>query len=57
MKHTYDDRYLDEETDEACDYDRGDAFDANGLESDDPAFGGDIAFCSPAFREIYREEA
>lgn len=57
MMHTYDDRYLDEQEPEERDDDRGEDFDEDSLESDAPAFGGDLAFCSPAFREIFSEEA
>lgn len=41
------------ELDDELDYDTTYDYDRNDLESDDKRFGGDIAFCSPAFREIF----
>ena len=41
------------ELDNDLDYDTAYDYNPNELESDDARFGGDIAFCSPAFREIF----
>lgn len=42
-----------DELNDARDYDAAYDFDRNDLESDDECFGADLAFCSPAFREIF----
>lgn len=42
-----------DELNDARDYDAAYDFDRNDLESDDECFGANLAFCSPAFREIF----